>query len=144
MKRQGLISTGFHIPYNPKLKERAREMRKNMTEPERKLWLKFLRNQKKTFLRQKPLDNYIVDFYCASNKLIIEIDGDSHFNRDGKSYDEERTAVLKSYGLELLRFTNDEVIKNFENVCEKISSFIEKNPPTPFSKGGFPSLSKRG
>ena len=60
-KQRGLITTGFHLPYNPKLKERARELRRNMTEAERRLWNAFLRHVDLPVLRQKPIDNYIVD-----------------------------------------------------------------------------------
>jgi very-short-patch-repair endonuclease len=71
-----LIDSDFHLPYNPKLVERAKNLRKNMTPAEKKLWYSYLRNFKFRVLRQKPIDNFIVDFYCAKLKLVIEIDGD--------------------------------------------------------------------
>ena len=126
--KTNLITNGYHVPYNPKLKERSRELRKNMTGPEKKLWLSFLKHHQLTFLRQKPLDNYIVDFYCASHKLIIELDGDTHFTEEQKIYDKERTAVFAHYGLHVLRFTNKEVASNFEGVCEKIQNSLRKSP----------------
>jgi very-short-patch-repair endonuclease len=127
MKDISLITTGYHIPYNPELKDRARELRKNMTEPEKKLWFNFLRNHTATFLRQKPLDNFIVDFYCAKYKLIIEIDGDSHYSEEGPLYDKRRTLALAGHGLHVLRFTNTEVMQNFEGVCEEVEKFLGKS-----------------
>jgi very-short-patch-repair endonuclease len=75
------------------------------------------------FWRQRPIDNFIVDFYCPKLKLVIEVDGDSHFTDLGLVYDEERTLVLEGYGLRVIRFTNDEVLQNFEGVCEQIMGF---------------------
>ena len=115
-KRRDLITTGYHLPYNPKLKERARELRKNMTVAEKRLWKNILKHFDFPVLRQKPIDQYIVDFYCPKFKLVIEIDGDFHFTQEGKTYDEVRTSILEGYGLKVLRFTNDEVMKNFESV----------------------------
>ncbi len=88
---RGLITTGFHLPYNPKLIERARELRKNMTPAEKKLWYYCLSQFSRRVLRQRPIDNYIVDFYCPVLRLVIEIDGESHFTDDGKTYDQQRT-----------------------------------------------------
>ena len=150
-KPRGLISTGYHLPYNPKLKERARELRNNMTSAEGKLWLKFLKKLPIRFLRQKPLDNFIVDFYCASASLVIEVDGDSHYSENGIPYDEQRTSVLEGYGLKVLRFTNTDIMQNFKSVCDEINKVINppipplikgeqvrlsKSPRTPFTKGG--------
>ena len=109
----------YFLPYNPQLVARAREMRKNPTVAERKLW-GYLRNFPVKFWRQKPINNFIVDFYCPKLKLVIEVDGDSHFTDSGLVYDEERTRVLEGYGLRVIRFTNDEVVQNFEGVCEQI------------------------
>lgn len=125
MDEKSFITTGFHIPYNPALKERARELRKNMTEPEKRLWFSFLRKLDTRFLRQKPLDNYIVDFYCSTRKLVIEIDGDSHYSDEARIYDERRSRILGKYGLRVLRFTNIDIMKNFENVCEEIGKYLD-------------------
>ncbi len=119
------ITTGYHIPYNPKLKKRARELRNNMTVAESKIWKEFLKSFPCTVLRQKPIDNYIVDFYCASLKLVIEIDGESHEDKDAIEYDRERTAILEGYGLKVIRFTNDEVVSSFDDVCEYVMSFVQ-------------------
>ncbi len=123
----------FHLPYNRKLVEKAKELRKNMTPAEKKLWYGYLRNFKFRVLRQRPIDNFIVDFFCAGLKLVIEVDGASHFTDDGRDYDWERTQILEGYGLKVLRFTNDEVLNNWEGVCRLIE---EEIPPTPLNKGG--------
>jgi very-short-patch-repair endonuclease len=106
LKRRGLVTTGFHLPYNPKLLERAKELRKNMTDSEKKLWHQYLKDFPYKVYRQRPIDNYIVDFYCAKLKLVIEIDGDPHFTDEARKYDRERSSILGGYELEVLRFTN--------------------------------------
>ena len=121
--RRGLIYTGFHLPYNPCLVDRAKELRKNMTPAEKKLWYDFLRQFHYCFRPQRPIDNYIVDFYCATLKLVIEIDGEQHYTEEGKTYDGERDSVLTSYGLSIMRFTNEDVLKDFESVCKRIMEF---------------------
>ncbi|AOY83013.1 endonuclease domain-containing protein [Moorena producens JHB] len=117
----------FHLPDNYKLVSRARELRKTMTPAEKKLWSCYLKNFQFRVLRQRPIANFIVDFYCADLKLVIEVDGDSHYTESGQAYDEERTHILEGYGLKVIRFTNDEVLHNFEAVCDRISSEL---PPS--------------
>jgi very-short-patch-repair endonuclease len=102
IKRRGLIFTERHLPYNPYLSARAKELRKNMTPAEKKLWYGFLRMFHYRVHSQHPIDNYIVDFYFPSLKLVIEIDGDQHYTEDGKTYDRERDVILESYGLKVL------------------------------------------
>ena len=87
-------SNNFHLPYNPDLVAKARELRKNMTPAEKKLWHGYLRSFKFRVLRQRPIAFFIVDFYCAALKLVIEVDGDSHFTEAGRAYDAERTSIL--------------------------------------------------
>lgn len=123
--RQGLITNGNSLPYNPKLVERAREMRKSMTDAEKKLWFGFLRNFKYRVLRQRPIDHFIVDFYCAEMKLVIEVDGSQHYSDEGLEYDKERTQILEGYGIKVLRFTNQEVLLNFSAVCEIIENELK-------------------
>ena|ERR1700741_3038347 len=125
LRQRGLITTGFHLPYDPKLKDRARILRKNMTPPEKRLWNEFLRNLDFPVLRQKPIDHYIVDFYCPKLKLVIEVDGDSHCTKVGKEYDEVRTSILEGYGLYVLRVTNDEVMQKLETVIKRIQQFSQ-------------------
>jgi len=95
-----------------------------MTEPEKKLWFNFLCALPDKVYKQRPIDNYIADFYCPAHQLIIEVDGESHFTEDGMAYDKERTNILSGYGLKDVRFTNMEVMTNFEGVCSKIQEII--------------------
>ncbi|MFP4414562.1 endonuclease domain-containing protein [Coleofasciculus sp.] len=81
-----------------------------------------MRTFKFRILRQRPIDYFIVDFYCAALKLVIEIDGDSHFTDQGKVYDFNRTSILEGYGLQVVRFTNEEVLNHFESVCQQINA----------------------
>jgi very-short-patch-repair endonuclease len=115
-----LNTTDFHLPYNSAITARAKELRRNPTFAEQKLWKECLRMLPVRILRQRPIDHFIVDFYCAALKLVIEIDGESHFTDEGQAYDAARTQILEGYGLKVIRFTNDEVINQFESVCEKI------------------------
>lgn len=88
------------LPYNKANTKRARKLRRKVTPAEKKIWSELLRKDKLDgfrFLRQKPLDNYIADFYCAELLLVIEIDGESHLSEDAKDYDEYRTKVLNAY-----------------------------------------------
>lgn len=113
---------GGILPYNKNLTERARENRKNPTPAESKIWNEVLRMRQFAdykFLRQKPIDNYIVDFYCSELRMIIEIDGDSH--AETVEYDAERTRVLQSLGLTVVRYTNDDVIRNIQGVYDDLS-----------------------
>ena len=123
------LNTSFHLPDNPRLIARAKELRRNQTPAEKKLWQGYLRTFPLRILRQRPIDHFIVDFYCAALKLVIEIDGESHFTDEGKVYDFKRTQILEGYGLRVIRFTNDEVMNNFEGVCQKIGEEIPLNPP---------------
>jgi very-short-patch-repair endonuclease len=112
------------LPYDRNLKQRSRELRNNSTLAEKKLWNVFLRNHRLRFTRQKPLCHYIVDFYCSKAKLVIEVDGDSHFTEEGKANDEGRTLVLEEHGLKVIRFTNQEVLNDIAVVCKKIEDEI--------------------
>ena len=102
------------------LLQNARDMRHEMTRQERHLWFDFLQSLPQTVRRQKVFGTYIVDFYIASHKLVIELDGSQHFEDAGKNYDERRDAFLRSLGLTVLRFANSDVDKNFRGVCEEI------------------------
>lgn len=124
-----LIRTQFHLPHNPELVERAKELRKTMTAAEKKLWNDYLKALPLRMLRQRPIDRFIVDFYCPALKLVIEVDGDSHFTNDAQACDQERTHSLEGYGLTVMRFTNQQVLYSFEEVCWKIGKKIPLNPP---------------
>ena len=116
------------IPYRRDLKPRSQALRRDPSPAERKLWYEFLRTLPIKFTRQKPLGHYIADFYCASERLVIEVDGDSHFSEDGMRYDAVRTLQLKSEGIRVLRFTNIEVMEEFEGVCQEIGAALGPKP----------------
>jgi (E)-4-hydroxy-3-methylbut-2-enyl-diphosphate synthase len=119
------------IPYNSDLKELASQLRKNMTLSEVLLWNELKQKQilGYDFDRQRPIDIYIVDFYCKELKLAIEIDGDTHIYR--YEYDDERQRNLEKLGVRFLRFEDIEVKKNMSNVLKVIEDWVEKNLPTP-------------
>lgn len=102
-----------------------------MTKEERHLWYDFLRSYPIRFSRQKVLGKYIVDFYSAKAKLVIELDGSQHFEKENMDYDEERTAFLEGYGLRVLRIPNIEVTRNFHGVCEYIDDACEQSLSQP-------------
>ena len=105
---------------NKKLIPYARELRRQMTKEERRLWYDFLRSYPVKFTRQKILGRYIADFYCAAANLVIELDGSQHYEAPGRAQDTERTAFLERYGLTVLRLPNNAVMQNFRGVCEYI------------------------
>ena len=111
--------------HNSSLTEKARNLRKNMTKEERSLWYKFLRTYPVRFLRQKVIDQYIVDFYCHEARLIVELDGSQHYDVKGLIYDANRTAQLQSRGLLVVRIPNNEVNKNLSGVCEYIDFVVK-------------------
>ena len=113
--------------HNKSLVSNARDLRKNMTKEERYLWYDFLRVYPVKFLRQKILGKYIVDFYCAQAKLIVELDGSRHYKDKGMEYDAERTAYLEQYGVCVLRIPNNEVNRNFRGVCEYIDLAVKQS-----------------
>ncbi len=117
------------IPYNKRNIPLARIMRQNMTPWERKLWYQFLRNYPVRFQRQKAIDNYIVDFYCAKAKLVIELDGSGHFKKENITRDNVRTARLNEMGLTVIRIINTDVDKNFKSVCEYIDLCVKQSLP---------------
>lgn len=110
MKYNKRLFTG----YDKKLKSRADELRKNMTQQEWNLWYFYLRNHRLKWYRQRIIDRFIVDFYCHAAKLVIEIDGKQHYTEQGIAYDVERTQVLQEYGLKVLRYTNQQLEDNFQ------------------------------
>ena len=110
--------------YNKDNIQFARELRNNMTPWERKLWYMFLRSYPVRFQRQKVLGNYIVDFYCAKAKLVIEIDDSGHYELKQHEYDISRTEYLKSTGLTVIRLLNTDIDKKFSETCEYIHQYI--------------------
>ncbi len=104
------------------LAQRAEDMRRNMTPAERRLWFSFLREYPVSFVAQKVIGNYIVDFYCRKARLSIELDGDSHILQ--VDYDQTRTTFLEMLEIKELRFTNNDIYENLEGVCEAIDKEV--------------------
>ena len=99
----------------------ARELRKNMTPEERRLWYMYLRQHPLyRFRRQEIIGPYIADFYCAQRKLVIEIDGSQHYDEDALAYDAARTAYFNQQQIQVIRFTNIDINQRFQNVCETV------------------------
>lgn len=96
-----------------------------MTPQERHLWYDFLRHYPIKIYKQRVIDNFIVDFYCHQAKLIIELNGSQHYSEEGLAYDKERSNVLNSYNLKVIRFSNYEVDNNFEELCKTINNIIK-------------------
>ncbi len=105
---------------NPKLINNARLLRRNMTKEERHLWYDFLKGLPITVNRQKVIGNFIVDFYCAQAKLVIELDGSQHYADKGLEKDALRDAYLAELGVKVLRYSNADVNQQFARVCEDI------------------------
>ena len=114
------------LPYQNKLIPRAKELRKEATKQENHLWYDFLRSYPVRFQRQKTIDRFIADFYCHTAKLIVELDGSQHYEEQGVQRDNERTAILEQYGLEVLRFSNLDVEQNFPGVCTAIDLAVKE------------------
>lgn len=110
---------------NDKMLSNARQLRRNMTKEERHLWYDFLKDYPEHIYRQRVFGRYIVDFYCASAKLAIELDGSQHFDEAGKTYDQARTEYLNKQEIAVLRIPNNEVNRNFRGVCEYIDAAIQ-------------------
>ncbi len=129
-----------YIPYNAKLLQAARENRSSQTPAEQRIWQELLRQRQSSgykFLRQKPIDNFIVDFYCSELQLVIEIDGDIH--AVSVEYDEARTRALEKYGLHVVRYTNHDVFHNLGGVADdllRVVAMLKQPPSVPPCQGG--------
>ena len=130
----------FFLPYNKNLKEFSRDLRSHSTLSEILLWQKLRASQFRgyAFNRQKPLGNYIVDFYCLKLDLVIEVDGNSHFFEESVVEDQERQKVIERMGVNFLRFSDLEVKRSMPSIVVEIGYFIDdfegkmaKNPPNP-------------
>ena len=121
----------------------AKVLRENMTPWERKLWYEFLRSYPVRFQRQKAIGNYIVDFYCAKARLVIELDGGGHYEPEQIQRDNERTDILQSMNLKVLRICNLDVDRNFAGICELIDQTVlvslpqSASPTAPSSEGAL-------
>ena len=116
------------IPYNSKLKHSARILRKNMTESEQALWSRLRGKQLQglQFYRQRPLGNYILDFFAPKAKLVVEVDGTQHAEKTHAKKDKQRDEYLASLGIKVLRFNSREVLRNTEAVVGAIYEVIRK------------------
>lgn len=111
--------------YDNKNIQNARKLRHNMTPQERKLWYLYLRTYRPRIYRQRPIGKYILDFYCAKARLAIEIDGGQHYDEaDNEQYDSKRTKYLNSQGIRVIRIPNNQIMNNFNGVCEYIDKII--------------------
>ena len=131
------------LRYNPALKDRARALRAQMTTSERELWSRLRLKQVLgvQFYRQKPIGNYIVDFYAPKARLVVEVDGSQHRDTDNVERDAQREYYLASVGVRVLRFNNLQVLQELDAVVEVIFQAVAKsmggNPPNPpLRKGG--------
>ena len=117
--------------HNTKLTEYAKDLRKNMTKEEKHLWYDFLRDYPVRFLRQKVIDDYIVDIYCNRVRLAIELDGSQHYSDIGLLKDKIRTSKIEKRNLIVMRIPNNEINRNFEGVCQYIDVYVKErlNPP---------------
>lgn len=116
----------YYLPYDTNLKEFSRRLRKNSTLGEILLWQKLRAGSvmNYTFNRQKPLNRYIVDFYCKPLNLVIEIDGSYHYEQEQMIMDKERQQVLEEMGLSFLRFSELQVRKDMDWVLREIENYI--------------------
>lgn len=114
------------LKYNNRLKGYSQQLRKDMTDAEKTLWFEIRGKQLKgyQFYRQKPIGNFIVDFYCPKKKLVIELDGGQHYSEEGKARDSRRDKYLEGDGLRVLRFSDRDVFENLEGVLESIWSYL--------------------
>ena len=116
---------------NERLKPFSRKMRREMTKEERHLWYDFLKGLSVTVHRQKILGNYIADFYIASKKLVIELDGSQHYMDEGVRSDRDRDAWMRENGITVLRYTNLQINREFSAVCEDILKHLGDTSSPP-------------
>ena len=115
-----------HIERNKNLLEASKTLRKNMTKQEKHLWYDFLNQYPIRWYRQRIIESFIVDFYCATAKLVVELDGSQHYEKEAMEYDEFRTEIINKYDIEVLRFSNYDVDNNFEGVCAMIDKAVKE------------------
>jgi very-short-patch-repair endonuclease len=125
---------------HPAILARARELRRETTPQERKLWQRLRRKQLFgiKFRRQHPIDRFILDFFCYEHKLAVEIDGGSHYQPDQQEYDQARTDWLAQHGIRVIRFTNRDVDSNIEGVLDEIARVCGVDADSPLSTADSP------
>ena len=115
------------IPYNKNLVSNARSLRKNMTPEEKHLWYDFLKRLPYNVRRQHNIQNYIVDFYIAEKRIVIEVDGKQHTSPEHKDADDQRDKFLANWNIVVLRYSNESIRNNFRMVAEDILKNLELN-----------------
>ena len=130
------------IPKDNSQLENARRLRREMTPHERKIWYLFLRKYPVKIYKQRIIGRFIVDFYCASARLVIELDGSQHYEPQGLAYDAERSQFLMALGLEVLRFSNWEIDRDFCGVCAQIDLMIQKKAAGPSQSPAVTALQR--
>ena len=115
-----------YLPRNKNLRLYSSSLRKQSTKEERKLWYDCLRNYPVRFLRQRIIGEYIADFYCEKAKLVVELDGSQHYEEKGEAYDHRRTEYFHKLGIEVVRFSNLDIKKNFEGVFFTIDKIVKE------------------
>ena len=115
--------------YNKSYIPLAKQLRKNMTPWERKLWYEYLRYYPVRFQRQKTIGNYIADFYCAKAGIIVELDGGGHYEPEQRKADHIRTQYFNSIGLRVIRICNRDIDLNFSGVCAFLNMEVQKTLP---------------
>ena len=114
------------LPRNKEFRPLAAKLRAEMTKEERKLWYDCLSSYPIRFYRQRIIGSYIVDFFCYQAKLVVELDGSQHYENQGRQRDSQRTMYLESLGLKVIRFSNLDVLRNFEGVCTAIDLIVHE------------------
>ena len=129
-KKDPLKLEGMHYGATPEVFRNAAKLRENMTDPERKLW-EYLKTKPMgyKFRRQHPISRYILDFYCHQLRLSIEVDGGYHLTIEQREIDNQRTEYLESVGITVYRFTNQEILNQFEQSIDMITSKIRDTSP---------------
>ena len=121
------MATNMHYSASKTIFQYAEVLRKNMTEAEKIVWVRLCKNKLGVRIRrQHPIDKYIADFYCHELKLVIEIDGGIHLSKENKESDVNKDITLNKFGIEITRFTNEQVINNIDQVIEEITNKIEE------------------
>lgn len=123
---ENFLGRNMDRKYNKNNISFAKELRKNMTKEERHLWYDFLRSYPVKITRQKVLGRFIADFYCSEAKLIVELDGNQHYEAEGEKKDIDRTLYLQEFGLEVVRIPNVQIKRNFRGVCEYIDGIVRR------------------
>ena len=121
------MATNMHYSASKTIFQYAEALRKNMTEAEKVVWERLCKNQLGVRIRrQPPICKYIADYYCHELKLVIEIDGEIHLSKENKESDISRDITLNEFGIQIIRFTNDQVINNLDQIIDEIKTKIEE------------------